>query len=92
MPNFAKQTQDSTQQDGLDAVATAAGQLAITSKSSAFQITASKPGLLAQIQAVSQQAASSPLARQQSNNQNQSNVPISEPGDLVQAFECPMVQ
>ncbi len=69
VPTSVRPTEESAQEAPSLLVTTSV--LTNTNSSSGFQISAAKPSLLAQIQAVSQQAASSPTARQQSNSNSQ---------------------
>ncbi len=77
VPTSVRPTEDSAQEVP-SLVATSV--LTNTDSRSGFQISAAKPSLLAQIQAVSQQAASSPTARQQSSSHSQPHSGITASG------------
>ena len=78
VPTSVRATEESVQETPSLAVATSA--LTNTNSPSVFQISAAKPSLLAQIQAVSQQAASSPTARQQSSSHSQPHSDVNASG------------
>ncbi|KAL0044312.1 hypothetical protein WJX82_011048 [Trebouxia sp. C0006] len=83
VPTSVRPTEESAQEVP-SLVATSV--LTNTNSPSGFQISAAKPSLLAQIQAVSQQAASSPTARQQSSSHSQPHSDVNASGaDAAQA-------
>ena len=77
VPTSVRPTEESAQEVP-SLVATSV--LTNTNSPSGFQISAAKPSLLAQIQAVSQQAASSPTARQQSSSHSQPHSDVNVSG------------
>lgn len=88
IPSSVRPSKESAQEAPSLVGATSA--LTSTNSSSGFQISAAKPSLLAQIQAVSQQPASSPTAKQQSSSHSQSHSDSSASGRhaVRRWFDC----
>jgi len=78
VPTSVRPTEESAQE--APSLVLAASALTNTNSPIGFQISAAKPSLLAQIQAVSQQAASSPTARQLSSSHSQPHSDINASG------------